>query len=57
MNRQEHEAELASSHARGESEDANETLHEWRLRMFREIDAGMKSVINHDNTEHTNEPF
>lgn len=41
MNREQHEYELASSHARGESEDR----HNKRLAEMREIDRQMKERV------------
>lgn len=61
MNRKEHEERLAASHARSESEERDEPLHEWRLRQFKEIDEEMKSILNEindtDYSEFDSEPF
>ena len=51
--RDEHEERLAASHARDMAEQ--EPLHEWRLRMIREISEGMKSILEHDIRE--SKPF
>ena len=63
ITREEHEQELAASHARSEAEERDEPLHDWRMRLFREIDSGMKSMLNEVNDTDTNtndfdfEPF
>jgi len=53
MNREEHERELQSSHARDEAEER----HEKRMKDMREIDEGMKEILNHEYKNYDREPF
>ena len=54
MNRQEHEQELAASNARDIAEDGDKKRED-RLREFKEIDDGMKEIINYE--DYNREPF
>jgi len=55
ITREEHEQELAASHARATAEERDEPLHEWRKRQWREIDSEMKSMLNEINDTDTSD--
>ena len=46
MNRQDHEERLAASHARGVSEERDETPQDAWMREATELDAEMKTLLN-----------
>ena len=46
MNREEHEQELAASHARSQSEERDATPQDKWMREITELDAEMKSLLN-----------
>jgi len=58
VNREEHEQELAASHARSQSEERDATPQDKWMREITELDAEMKTLLNEIGSDDYNqEPF